>query len=286
MAYNYNYSTKATKNAAASSAATQDNSMSGIYMIRCNRTKSVYIGESGQILNRWVSHVNELNHGNHHNKNLQADWNEYGVEAFEFVVLHKYYDESKPISYNRAYRMILEGLYEKYFATKYKLYNIAKSLNDYLKDDYDWVSNQGKKMERAAFNAIKMSIVDIWMNNYSSYSVTDEKVIMYEVESAASYLMRNGYAPRGLDEDYCNSVLNDFFAAVPCAAVFRREIGYVSDDIKHNLVRYNVKNKLMFKDWLVEHEDEVRALFAATGGDVISESAAIQELSLDLELNV
>ena len=49
----------------------------------------MYIGQSSDIENRWVKHINFLKNGKHHNKHLQAAWKFYGEENFEFSVIEE-----------------------------------------------------------------------------------------------------------------------------------------------------------------------------------------------------
>lgn len=63
-------------------------SKAGIYMI-CNlQNGKMYIGQSCNILNRWRAHRNALRRGDHGNPHLQAAWEMYGEDTFEFSVLH------------------------------------------------------------------------------------------------------------------------------------------------------------------------------------------------------
>ena len=59
---------------------------SGIYGIVNLRNGRVYVGQGG-FNRRWPVHIRLLNQGRHHCKELQADWQEYGTDAFEFRVL-------------------------------------------------------------------------------------------------------------------------------------------------------------------------------------------------------
>lgn len=59
----------------------------GIYAIRNAINEKIYIGSSSDIKKRWLLHRSLLNAGNHPNKSLQKDWNEYGENAFAFSVL-------------------------------------------------------------------------------------------------------------------------------------------------------------------------------------------------------
>lgn len=59
----------------------------GIYIIRCLKTKKVYVGQSSQIKQRLTRHKNLLRRGKHSNHALQKDFLEYGENNFEFLQL-------------------------------------------------------------------------------------------------------------------------------------------------------------------------------------------------------
>jgi hypothetical protein len=47
----------------------------------------MYIGQSGSITARWKVHKSLLKNGKHYNKHLQSDYNKFGEQEFEFIVL-------------------------------------------------------------------------------------------------------------------------------------------------------------------------------------------------------
>lgn len=61
--------------------------MVGIYCIINKVNNKVYIGESTDVYFRMSTHRRELSKGIHINKHLQAAWNTYGENNFEFRVL-------------------------------------------------------------------------------------------------------------------------------------------------------------------------------------------------------
>lgn len=63
--------------------------MIGIYSIKNKANGKMYTGQSSDIENRWVKHINFLKNGKHHNKHLQAAWKFYGEENFEFSVIEE-----------------------------------------------------------------------------------------------------------------------------------------------------------------------------------------------------
>lgn len=60
---------------------------SGVYQIRCIPTGKIYIGSAVNLRKRWEEHRRSLRKGKHRNRYLQAAWNKYGEENFEFSVL-------------------------------------------------------------------------------------------------------------------------------------------------------------------------------------------------------
>lgn len=59
----------------------------GIYMIRNKVSHKVYVGQSGNIPVRLANHKMKLTQRAHGNKHLQAAWNQYGSDAFEFKIV-------------------------------------------------------------------------------------------------------------------------------------------------------------------------------------------------------
>ena len=60
----------------------------GIYRITNLVTGKSYIGQTRMDFgDRRDSHFSLLNTGKHYNKNMQADWDIYGAENFEFAVI-------------------------------------------------------------------------------------------------------------------------------------------------------------------------------------------------------
>jgi len=65
------------------------NKTCGVYLIRCNSNGKVYVGESVYIERRWSVHKHHLNYNTHKRKTLQHDWNSFGVDNFEFIILEE-----------------------------------------------------------------------------------------------------------------------------------------------------------------------------------------------------
>lgn len=60
----------------------------GIYMIYCLKNDWRYYGESNNVSSRLASHKSLLNRKIHPNRNLQKDWDLYGFDFFEFIILY------------------------------------------------------------------------------------------------------------------------------------------------------------------------------------------------------
>lgn len=59
----------------------------GIYQIRNLTNDKVFVGAALNLSGILTSNKLQLRSGNHPNKRLQADWNEFGSESFAFEVL-------------------------------------------------------------------------------------------------------------------------------------------------------------------------------------------------------
>ena len=61
----------------------------GVYQIICKKNNKIYIGSSKNIISRWRHHTSDLNRNCHSNMFLQEDWNKYGLDNFEFIILEE-----------------------------------------------------------------------------------------------------------------------------------------------------------------------------------------------------
>ena len=88
----------------------------GVYAILNNKNKSIYIGGSSNVHKRMIIHKKQLKYKKHENRFLQKDWNEFGFNSFEAIVLEKCEKDK-----------LIER--EQYYIDAYKLigyvYNIA-----------------------------------------------------------------------------------------------------------------------------------------------------------------
>lgn len=60
---------------------------SGVYKITCISNGKFYIGSAVDMHDRCEHHRSSLRRGDHQNQHLQAAWNKYGEENFEFTAV-------------------------------------------------------------------------------------------------------------------------------------------------------------------------------------------------------
>lgn len=61
--------------------------LSGVYKIVCTANDMQYFGETSDFKRRYAEHVGALKRGDHRNPYLQSDYNEHGVDQFEFEII-------------------------------------------------------------------------------------------------------------------------------------------------------------------------------------------------------
>jgi group I intron endonuclease len=88
--------------------------MSAIYRILNVANDHFYIGSSVNIRRRRWEHWDSLKKGAHHCDALQAAWNEFGGDAFEFEVLEEVADDTKLLHIEETYLMKFAGSAECY----------------------------------------------------------------------------------------------------------------------------------------------------------------------------
>ena len=58
-----------------------------IYILRNNANGKVYVGKTGQFKERSYAHLNNLRQKRHTNKSLQEDYDLFGENVFEFLIV-------------------------------------------------------------------------------------------------------------------------------------------------------------------------------------------------------
>lgn len=103
----------------------------GVYSIRNRRTGKIWIDSSIDIPSRINRYRMQLTSGMHPSKALQADWNEFGPDAFEFETLEPLEPRSDPKYDYRSDLEVLEDLWlEKLEPYGEKGYNERKKTRE------------------------------------------------------------------------------------------------------------------------------------------------------------
>lgn len=104
----------------------------GVYVIINKKNNKRYVGESIDIIKRWETHKNILKKNKHHNYELQKDFNEYGLENFEFT-LFLVLDNSIPDEVSKYLCLLYEDVaIELFEKDNIELYNSEKTLQNVL----------------------------------------------------------------------------------------------------------------------------------------------------------
>ena len=80
----------------------------GVYQIINTVNGDIYIGSTGRLCKRAYEHESQLNKNTHCNPHLQAAWNHYGPDAFEFTVLGVYPDKVERLA---AEQVLIDKFY-------------------------------------------------------------------------------------------------------------------------------------------------------------------------------
>jgi group I intron endonuclease len=83
----------------------------GVFQIRNTANNKVFIGSSLNLDGIFNRHEFQLKMGGHPNKALQADWNQFGAENFEFEILEELFPRENPGYDYRADLEVLEDLW-------------------------------------------------------------------------------------------------------------------------------------------------------------------------------
>jgi len=67
----------------------------GVYIITNKANNKIYIGSSKHIIQRWRSHIRELENNIHKNIFFQSDWNEFGSNNFIFRILEECSEDTR-----------------------------------------------------------------------------------------------------------------------------------------------------------------------------------------------
>ena len=98
-----------------------------IYCIRNKINNKKYIGQTSEKRGykyRWYSHKEQLINNKHYSKNLQEDFNKYGMDNFEFIILDEFTFTNK-----KLLKKVLLDM-EKFYINLWDTENETKGYNN------------------------------------------------------------------------------------------------------------------------------------------------------------
>lgn len=126
--------------------------ISGIYMIRNKVNDKIYIGLSGNIRPRWISHHSQLRRGLHKNQHLQAAWDKYGEGNFAFEIVERCGQGELPLK-------------EQFWITLFKTTDPRNGYNKQLATmKYSSGGTGLKKTERKVVDFIRKNLLSIGLH--------------------------------------------------------------------------------------------------------------------------
>ncbi len=79
----------------------------GVFQIKCAVNERCLIDHSVDMQSKWNRHRMELKFGNHRNKDLQKEWNQFGEDKFTFDVLSDLKKtEEENTNYNKELKLL------------------------------------------------------------------------------------------------------------------------------------------------------------------------------------
>ena len=86
----------------------------GVFQIRNTVNGKIFVDSSTNMNAKWNRNKLQLSVGNHPNKELQKDWNEFGEKAFEFEVIEELkHNDKKDIDYKKEVALLEEMLMDE-----------------------------------------------------------------------------------------------------------------------------------------------------------------------------
>lgn len=174
-----------------------------VYEIRNKVNNRVYIGSTINLEKRWASHRAALKGGYHSNKELQKDYDKFGVSSFEF---------KKLITSNDKF---WEGMYTMQYYGTGLLYN-HRSINRYLVSTHkkkEVIDLDTCKKYKSISNAAKQTgcnsgnITKCCKHKYKS--TRDNKGIKHRFEYFDYVLKHVELLPEIIDQEYLIYILNN-----------------------------------------------------------------------------
>lgn len=217
---------------------------SGIYQILNKINGKKYIGSTSNVRHRKNDHFNKLRKNKHHSPKLQAAWNKYGEDNFEFKVLARcpkeylpkleqwFIDECKP-EYNCA--LFVGGLFM--LGRKLSVETIQK--------------RHGRKLSEERLFKLRTNMLGKHHTEETKKKMSDrQKGKKYSAERCRqmSEIMKGKPANRFIPI-VCYNVQSGTMRLFPSALEASRRLGVLHTSIRNNMVGLSrlVANQYIFK---------------------------------------
>ena len=100
---------------------------SGIGAIKNIENEKIFAFKSFNLEDQWEIYQNQLRLNIHHNLKLQKDWNTFGSECFEFLIIEEIYDEFDLEEGFLDYVNLLDNSYNQFSVSSFVFEYLGKS---------------------------------------------------------------------------------------------------------------------------------------------------------------
>lgn len=196
-----------------------------VYNLRNTITDKLYIGRAEDSEIRLMQHEVQLNTGKHYNKALQADWNRYGADAFEFSIEktcaesdYAYY-ELEQIMFEHDLWRGPDNIYNVVTAKDmivYRLASWAKKQGYQFRIDYKTEKCKDKQPLNWNIAIVNQQKKSAWVTLSSAQYPLDEKKMNIRktfMDTSSNYMMVSfSYAPQ--DTQRINQIVEEMTAQI------------------------------------------------------------------------
>ena len=225
----------------------------GVYGIVNKLNNKIYIGESNNIQERWENHKNDLINNNHHSYKLQNDWNEYGIDNFDFKILETINTIGLTNYKIQMELILLEFKYIKKYNSIVNGYNIENTVLKILKGEKTIISATIDK-PYIYKNLIKLKAEEIsekYVNNDNKYIYIMEDMVkennficLFELMKFLKKIEILKYP----SNNFKKAKINDYY----------KNLGLF--DIKNNIIYISEQGRLYLNNVIIEEKKYIKQI--------------------------
>lgn len=183
--------------------------MKGIYAIINKFNNKIYIGSASNIMTRISGHKYLLAKGNHGNKHLQAAYNKYGQDAFDYISIEEcenlvereeywiiYYEAINPEKgYNKAINIQNTSGYKWTEESRKKFSESKKGKPVHSKEGYEKVAEFNRNRDYIRVRVAQYSQEGKLLNIFNSIAAASRSINVNE--NTVAFACRKGYISGG-----------------------------------------------------------------------------------------